>query len=138
MPVQRENQTLASITFQNLFRMYKKLSGMTGTADTEAYEFQSIYGLEVIVIPTHRPMVRKDHSDAVFLNRDGKYRAVVNEIKECQRSAASRCWSAPPRSKCRKCSPSSCRKPASRTKCSTPSSTSARRTSSPRPAARAR
>ncbi len=80
--VQRENQTLASITFQNLFRMYGKLSGMTGTADTEAYEFQSIYGLEVIVIPTNRPMVRKDHSDAVFLNRAGKYRAVINEIKE--------------------------------------------------------
>jgi preprotein translocase subunit SecA len=82
VPVQRENQTLASITFQNLFRMYKKLSGMTGTADTEAYEFQSIYGLEVVVIPTNRPMVRKDHSDQVFLNRNGKYRAVVNEIKE--------------------------------------------------------
>ena len=80
--VQRENQTLASITFQNLFRMYGKLSGMTGTADTEAYEFQSIYGLEVVVIPTHRPMVRKDHSDAVFLNRDGKYRAVIAEIKD--------------------------------------------------------
>ncbi|MCJ0825697.1 preprotein translocase subunit SecA [Luteimonas sp. 50] len=80
--VQRENQTLASITFQNLFRMYGKLAGMTGTADTEAYEFQSIYGLEVIVIPTHRPMVRKDHSDMVFLNRAGKYRAVVAEIKD--------------------------------------------------------
>ncbi len=80
--VQRENQTLASITFQNLFRMYAKLAGMTGTADTEAYEFQSIYGLEVVVIPTHRPMIRKDHSDAVFLNRAGKFRAVVNEIKE--------------------------------------------------------
>ncbi|GAB3098153.1 preprotein translocase subunit SecA [Lysobacter terrae] len=85
VPVQRENQTLASITFQNLFRMYKKLSGMTGTADTEAYEFQSIYGLEVIVIPTHRPMVRKDHSDAVFLNRNGKYRAVINEIREANK-----------------------------------------------------
>ncbi|HJW47646.1 MAG TPA: preprotein translocase subunit SecA [Lysobacter sp.] len=82
VPVQRENQTLASITFQNLFRMYKKLSGMTGTADTEAYEFQSIYGLEVIVIPTNQPMVRKDNSDAVFLNRNGKYRAVLNEIRE--------------------------------------------------------
>ena len=81
--VQRENQTLASITFQNLFRMYGKLAGMTGTADTEAYEFQNIYGLEVVVIPTHRPMVRKDHSDLVFLNRAGKYRAVVREIKEC-------------------------------------------------------
>ena len=82
VPVQRENQTLASITFQNLFRMYGKLAGMTGTADTEAYEFQSIYGLEVVVIPTHRPMVRNDHSDLVFLNRAGKYRAVVNEIME--------------------------------------------------------
>ncbi len=82
VPVQRENQTLASITFQNLFRMYGKLSGMTGTADTEAYEFQSIYGLEVVVIPTHRPMVRKDHPDAVFLNKAGKFRAVVNEIKD--------------------------------------------------------
>jgi len=81
--VQRENQTLASITFQNLFRMYQKLAGMTGTADTEAYEFESIYGLEVVVIPTHRDMVRKDHPDQVFLNRAGKYRAVVGEIKEC-------------------------------------------------------
>jgi preprotein translocase subunit SecA len=82
VPVQRDNQTLASITFQNLFRMYKKLSGMTGTADTEAYEFQNIYALEVVVIPTHRPMVRKDHPDAVFLNKVGKFRAVVNEIKD--------------------------------------------------------
>jgi len=79
--VQRENQTLASITFQNLFRMYSKLAGMTGTADTEAYEFQNIYGLEVVVIPTHRPMIRKDHSDAVFLNRAGKFRAVIAEIQ---------------------------------------------------------
>ena len=83
VPVQRENQTLASITFQNLFRMYGKLAGMTGTADTEAFEFQSIYGLEVVVIPTHRPTQRKDYPDLVFLNRPGKYRAVVNEIKEC-------------------------------------------------------
>ncbi len=82
VPVQRDNQTLASITFQNLFRMYKKLSGMTGTADTEAYEFQNIYALEVVVIPTHREMVRKDHPDAVFLNKTGKYRAVVNEIRD--------------------------------------------------------
>jgi preprotein translocase subunit SecA len=82
VPVQRENQTLASITFQNLFRMYGKLAGMTGTADTEAYEFQNIYGLEVVVIPTNKPMIRKDHSDAVFLNRAGKYRAVVAEIKD--------------------------------------------------------
>ncbi|KAF1704104.1 preprotein translocase subunit SecA [Pseudoxanthomonas kaohsiungensis] len=83
VPVQRENQTLASITFQNLFRMYKKLSGMTGTADTEAYEFQSIYGLEVIVIPTHKPVQRKDHPDQVFLNREGKFRAVLADIEDC-------------------------------------------------------
>jgi len=83
VPVQRENQTLASITFQNLFRMYNKLSGMTGTADTEAYEFSNIYALEVVVVPTHRPMIRIDHPDAVFLNRNGKYRAVANEIKDC-------------------------------------------------------
>ena len=83
VPVQRDNQTLASVTFQNLFRMYNKLSGMTGTADTEASEFQSIYGLEVVVIPTHRPMVRVDHPDAVFLNRAGKFRAVVRDIQEC-------------------------------------------------------
>jgi preprotein translocase subunit SecA len=85
VPIQRENQTLASITFQNYFRLYKKLSGMTGTADTEAYEFQTIYGLEVVVIPTHRPMVRKDNSDLVYLKRDAKYRAVVEDIKDCHK-----------------------------------------------------
>ncbi len=74
VPIQRENQTLASITFQNLFRMYKKLAGMTGTADTEAYEFQQIYGLEVVVIPTHRPMVRKDEADVVFLKQQAEVR----------------------------------------------------------------
>ena len=83
VPIQRENQTLASITFQNLFRMYKKLAGMTGTADTEAYEFQQIYGLEVVVIPTHRPMVRKDEADVVFLKQKPKFEAIVEDIKEC-------------------------------------------------------
>ncbi len=83
VPIQRENQTLASITFQNLFRMYKKLSGMTGTADTEAYEFQTIYGLEVVVIPTHRPMVRKDEADVIFLKAGPKFEAIVEDIKEC-------------------------------------------------------
>jgi preprotein translocase subunit SecA len=83
VPIQRENQTLASITFQNLFRMYKKLAGMTGTADTEAYEFQQIYGLEVVVIPTHRPMVRKDESDVIFLKATPKYDAIVEDIKDC-------------------------------------------------------
>ena len=82
VPIQRENQTLASITFQNLFRMYKKLSGMTGTADTEAYEFQSIYGLEVVVIPTHQPMVRKDEADVIFLKSGPKFSAIVEDIKE--------------------------------------------------------
>ncbi len=82
VPVQRENQTLASITFQNLFRMYNKLAGMTGTADTEAFEFQSIYSLEVVVIPTNQPIQRLDSPDAVFLNRAGKYRAVAAEIQE--------------------------------------------------------
>ncbi len=82
VPIQRENQTLASITFQNLFRMYRKLAGMTGTADTEAYEFQQIYGLEVVVIPTHRPMVRKDEADVVFLKQKPKFDAIVEDIKE--------------------------------------------------------
>ncbi len=82
VPIQRENQTLASITFQNYFRLYEKLSGMTGTADTEAYEFQSIYGLEVVVIPTHRPMVREDHPDLVFLTKQQKFDAIVADIKE--------------------------------------------------------
>jgi len=81
--VREENQTVASITFQNYFRMYGKLSGMTGTADTEAFEFQQIYGLEVAVIPTHRPMVRKDHADLVYLSQEDKYNAIVVDIKEC-------------------------------------------------------
>ncbi len=78
-----ENQTLASITFQNYFRLYQKLAGMTGTADTEAFEFQEIYGLEVVVIPTHRPMVRKDMGDLVFLTADEKYEAVLEDIRDC-------------------------------------------------------
>jgi len=81
--VREENQTVASITFQNYFRMYRKLSGMTGTADTEAFEFQQIYGLEVAVIPTHRPMVRKDHADLVYLNQKDKFDAIVADIREC-------------------------------------------------------
>jgi preprotein translocase subunit SecA len=81
--VREENQTVASITFQNYFRMYSKLSGMTGTADTEAFEFQSIYGLEVVVIPTHRPMVRKDHSDFVYLTAKDKFDAILEDIRDC-------------------------------------------------------
>ena len=81
--IQRENQTLASITFQNFFRLYDKLAGMTGTADTEAYEFQQIYGLEVVVIPTHRPMVRDDKADLVFLTQHEKYDAIIEDIEDC-------------------------------------------------------
>jgi preprotein translocase subunit SecA len=81
--IQNENQTLASITFQNYFRMYRKLAGMTGTADTEAYEFQEIYGLEVVVIPTHMPMVRDDRNDQVFRTSGEKYKAIVADIKDC-------------------------------------------------------
>jgi preprotein translocase subunit SecA len=81
--IQAENQTLASITFQNYFRLYDKLAGMTGTADTEAYEFQHIYGLEVAVVPTHRPMIRADHHDLVFLNQQDKYNAIIEDIKDC-------------------------------------------------------
>lgn len=81
--IQRENQTLASITFQNYFRLYDKLAGMTGTADTEAFEFQSIYGLEVVVIPTHRPMIRDDKADLVFLTQREKYDAIIEDIEEC-------------------------------------------------------
>lgn len=81
--VHSENQTLASITFQNYFRLYKKLSGMTGTADTEAYEFHQIYGLEVVVIPTNQPMIRKDFEDQIYLTAQEKYRAIIDDIKEC-------------------------------------------------------
>lgn len=83
VPIQNENQTLASITFQNFFRMYNKLSGMTGTADTEAYEFQQIYNLEVVVIPTNKTMQRKDEPDLVYLNQMDKYQAIIEDIKEC-------------------------------------------------------
>jgi len=81
--VREENQTVASITFQNYFRLYKKLSGMTGTADTEAPEFLQIYGLEVVVIPTHRPMIRKDNADFVYLTQDDKFKAIIEDIREC-------------------------------------------------------
>jgi preprotein translocase subunit SecA len=81
--IQSENQTLASITFQNYFRMYKKLSGMTGTADTEAYEFQQIYGLETVVIPTNRPMVRIDHNDQIYRTAQEKFTAIIADIRDC-------------------------------------------------------
>ena len=81
--IQQENQTMASITFQNYFRMYKKLAGMTGTADTEAYEFQDIYGLETVVVPTHRKMIRQDAQDKVFRTTEEKYQAIVDDVKDC-------------------------------------------------------
>ncbi|MDQ1363947.1 MAG: preprotein translocase subunit SecA, partial [Pseudomonadota bacterium] len=83
--IENENQTLASITFQNYFRLYSKISGMTGTADTEAFEFQQIYGLEVMVIPTNKPVARIDHGDLVFLSKDEKFNAIAEDIKDCQK-----------------------------------------------------
>ncbi len=83
VPIQAENQTLASITFQNYFRLYAKLAGMTGTADTEAYEFQQIYGLEVVVVPTNQPMIRDDQSDLVYLTQGEKFDAILADIKDC-------------------------------------------------------
>ncbi|MHC8943849.1 protein translocase subunit secA [Advenella incenata] len=81
--IQNENQTLASITFQNFFRMYKKLAGMTGTADTEAYEFQEIYGLETVIIPTNVPMVRNDQNDQIFKNDQEKFAAIIKDVRDC-------------------------------------------------------
>ncbi len=82
--IQLENQTLASITFQNYFRMYEKLAGMTGTADTEAYEFQEIYGLETVIVPTNRPMVREDQNDQIFKTAGEKFNAILDDIRDCQ------------------------------------------------------
>jgi preprotein translocase subunit SecA len=84
VPIQNENQTLASITFQNYFRLYNKLSGMTGTADTEAFELQQIYDLEVIVIPTHHPMIRDDMGDLVYLTMEEKFAAILEDVRDCQ------------------------------------------------------
>src|SRR5690606_36683951 len=84
LPIQPESQTLASTTFQNYFRLYKKLSGMTGTADTEAFEFMQIYNLPVMVIPTNKPLARKDYNDLVYLTQEEKYAAIIADIKDCQ------------------------------------------------------
>ena len=88
VPIQRESQTLASTTFQNFFRLFSNLSGMTGTADTEALEFNQIYGLDVIIIPTNVPMIRNDHNDLVFLTKDAKYKALVEEIVTLRKNSA--------------------------------------------------
>ena len=83
VPIQKENQTLASITFQNYFRLYNKLAGMTGTADTEAFEFQQIYNLETVIIPPHRPTIRNDLMDKVYLSTSEKYQAAILDIQDC-------------------------------------------------------
>ena len=83
--IQNENQTLASITFQNYFRLYEKLAGMTGTADTEAFEFQHIYGLDTVVVPTNKPMIRKDQADLVYLTATEKYAAILEDIRDCRK-----------------------------------------------------
>ncbi len=85
VPIQNENQTLASITFQNYFRLYVKLSGMTGTADTEAFELQQIYGLEVVVIPTHQQMIREDMGDLVYITMEEKFKAILEDVRDCQK-----------------------------------------------------
>ena len=103
--IERENQTLASITFQNYFRMYKKLAGMTGTADTEAAEFEKIYKLDVTVIPTNRPMIRKENPDVVYRTEEEKFRNAAKEIKDLNEREG-RCWLAPFRSK----NPRDCRR----------------------------
>ena len=84
VPIKQETQTLASITYQNFFRLYTKLAGMTGTADTEAFEFQDIYGLETVVIPTNRPIQRQDYTDLIYLNQKGKYDAIAEDVRACQ------------------------------------------------------
>ena len=88
VPIQRESQTLASTTFQNFFRLFNTLSGMTGTADTEAVEFQQIYGLSVVVVPTNVPMIRNDHNDLVFLTKEAKYKALIEEIETIRKNSA--------------------------------------------------
>ena len=132
--IQSESQTLASTTFQNYFRIYGKLAGMTGTADTEAFEFRQIYGLEVLVIPTNVTQQRKDLNDLVYLSA----RKSLTPSWRTSRSvwtAAPRCWWVPPRWKPRRHCPSVFASPRSSTRCSTPSTTSRKRRLSPRPGA---
>jgi preprotein translocase subunit SecA len=94
--VERESQTLASITFQNYFRMYEKLAGMTGTAKTEEEEFRRIYGMDVVVIPTNKPMIRVDHPDVVYKTEGSKFRAVVEEIEGCYGEGSLFWWAPSP------------------------------------------
>jgi preprotein translocase subunit SecA len=94
VPIRQENQTLATITFQNYFRLYKKLAGMTGTAKTEEDEFRKIYGLDVVVVPTNKPMIRMDHPDVIYKTEEAKFRASPPKSCACM-SNSSRCWWAP-------------------------------------------
>ena len=136
--VREENQTVASITFQNYFRLYSKLAGMTGTADTEAPEFLQIYGLEVVVIPTHKPMIRKDHPDFVYLTQKDKFEAIIEDIQDCVEARPAGAGRHDLDRDLRIPRRPAAEGRASRTRCSTPSSTSARRTSSRRPGVPAR
>ena len=144
-PIQPENQTLASITFQNYFRMYKKLAGMTGTALTEADEFLDIYNLEVLEVPTNMPMIRDDQDDEVYRTNAEKYRAIITLLDECK-TRASRCWSAPRRSRSRSNWPRCCARRAGssttspirmRSRRSTPATRAPRRPRSSRSSTRA-
>jgi preprotein translocase subunit SecA len=136
VPIQSENQTLASITFQNYFRMYGKLSGMTGTADTEAYEFQEIYGLETVVIPPNLPTIRKDETDLVYKTATEKFNAVIDDIRDCHTRGQPVLVGTTSIENSELIS-ELLKKAKLRTRCSTPSSTRWRRASSPRPGGRA-
>jgi hypothetical protein len=132
--IKEENQTLATITLQNYFRMYDKLAGMTGTAVTEAAEFENTYGLQVVPIPTHREIVRIDQADLIYKSEDGQVRGAWSTTSPSATRPASRCWWAPSRWPSPRSSPACSRSAASPTRCSTPSSTPVRPRSSPRPA----
>ncbi len=135
VPIQAENQTLASITFQNYFRLYAKLAGMTGTADTEAYEFQEIYGLETVVIPPNKPSRRDDQLDRVYKTTREKYAAAIQDIREClERGQPVLVGTSSIENS--EIIDQLLDKEGCRTRCSTPSSTRARPTSSPRPGGR--
>ena len=132
MKIQNEQRTLATITFQNYFRMYDKLSGMTGTAETEAEELAKIYDLEVVVIPTNRPMVRGDYADLVYSTQKGKWNAVIEEIVEEHEKGRPILVGTVSVEISEMLGETAEAPRASSTTCSTPSSTSARRRSSPR------
>jgi preprotein translocase subunit SecA len=135
--IQAENQTLASITFQNYFRMYGKLAGMTGTADTEAYEFHQIYGLETVVIPTNRPMIRKDANDQIYRTAPEKHAAIVADIRACHERGQPVLVGTTSIENSELLSSLCCRRKSCRIRCSMPSSMRAKPKSSPKRVARA-